>query len=71
MKDEQTNLILRIPLNLKKMLDSCALEADLTTSQLVRGLIRDYVKKNYVGDLWQDEKPKKRGRPPQKNKHEV
>lgn len=64
--EEQTNLILRLPVQLKKMLDSCSAEADLTTSQLVRGLIRDYVKKNYVGDLWQEEKPKKRGRPPKK-----
>lgn len=66
MNEPQTNLIIRIPTTLKQMLDSCSAEADLTTSQLVRSLIRDYVKKNYVGDLWQEEKPKKRGRPPKK-----
>lgn len=54
-----TNLIIRIPVALKQMLESCAAEQDLTSSQVVRGLIRDYVKKNYVGDLFVEEKPKR------------
>lgn len=53
-----TNLIIRIPVALKQMLESCSAEQDLTSSQVVRGLIREYVKKNYVGDLFMKEKPK-------------
>lgn len=60
MDEPMTNLIIRIPVQLKKMLDSCSSEADLTTSQVVRSLIRDYVKKNYVGDLFVEEKPRKK-----------
>lgn len=58
-KEPMTNLIIRIPVALKQMLESCASDQDLTSSQVVRGLIRDYVKKNYVGDLFVQEKPKK------------
>lgn len=59
-KEPMTNLIIRIPEQLKKMLESCADEQDLTSSQIVRKLIRDYVKENYIGDLFAEEKPKKR-----------
>lgn len=55
-----TNLIIRIPEQLKRMLESCADEQDLTSSQIVRKLIRDYVKENYIGELFAEEKPKKR-----------
>lgn len=58
-KEPMTNLIIRCPVALKQMLDSCAQEQDLTSSQVVRALIRDYVKKNYVGDLFVEEKPKR------------
>ena len=50
--EPMTNLIIRIPEQLKMMLQSCADEKDLTSSQIVRGLIRDYCKANYVGDLF-------------------
>ena len=60
MKEPMTNLIIRIPEQLKRMLESCAIEQDLTSSQIVRKLIRDYVKDNYIGDLFAEEKPKKR-----------
>lgn len=59
-KEPMTNLIIRIPEQLKKMLESCADEQDLTSSQIVRKLIRDYVKENFIGDLFANEKPKKR-----------
>lgn len=42
------------------MLESCAIEQDLTSSQIVRKLIRDYVKDNYSGDLFAIEKPKQK-----------
>lgn len=58
-KEPMTNLIIRIPVAMKQMLESCAAEQDLTSSQIVRGLIREYVKKNYAGDLFVTEKPKK------------
>lgn len=60
MKEPMTNLIIRIPEQLKKMLERCADEQDLTSSQIVRKLIRDYVKENYIGELFAEEKPKKR-----------
>lgn len=59
-KEPMTNLIIRIPEQLKRMLESCADEQDLTSSQIVRKLIRDYVKENYIGELFAEEKPKKR-----------
>lgn len=59
-KEPMTNLIIRIPEQLKRMLESCADEQDLTSSQIVRKLIRDYVKENFIGDLFANEKPKKR-----------
>jgi len=59
-KEPMTNLIIRIPVQLKTMLESCAQEQDLTSSQIVRSLLRDYVKKNYVGDLFTEEKPRKK-----------
>lgn len=61
LEEPMTNLIIRIPVNLKQMLESCAREKDLTSSQIVRGLIRDYTKKEFVGDLFMGEaKPKKK-----------
>ena len=59
-KEPMTNLIIRIPEQLKRMLESCAIEQDLTSSQIVRKLIRDYVKDNYSGDLFAIEKPKQK-----------
>jgi hypothetical protein len=59
-KDPTTNLIIRIPVQLKAQLESCAIDADLTSSQVVRKLIRDYVAKNYQGDLFIDVKNKKK-----------
>lgn len=59
-KEPMTNLIIRIPEQLKRMLESCATEQDLTSSQIVRKLIRDYVKDNYIGDLFAEEKPKRK-----------
>ena len=45
-----TTLILKIPRDLKEMLDKCARNSDLSTAQVVRSLIRDYVKENYKDD---------------------
>ncbi len=59
-KEPTTNLIIRIPVQLKAQLESCATDADLTSSQVVRKLIRDYVAKNYQGDLFIDIKNKKK-----------
>ena len=62
-KEPTTNLIIRIPVHLKAQLESCAADADLTSSQIVRKLIREYVEKNYQGDLFMDvkQKTKKKG----------
>ena len=57
--EPMTNLIIRIPERLKMMLQSCADEQDLTASQIVRGLIRDYCKANYIGDLFVEQTKKK------------
>lgn len=59
-EEPKTNLIIRIPVALKMQLESCAADADLTASQVVRSLIREYVKKNYSGDLFAQEKKKRR-----------
>lgn len=59
-KEPMTNLIIRIPERLKMMLQSCADEQDLTSSQIVRKLIRDYCKANYVGDLFVETVKKKK-----------
>lgn len=58
-KEPMTNLIIRIPVAMKQMLESCAYDQDLTSSQVVRSLIREYVKKNYAGDLFVQEKPRR------------
>ncbi len=60
MNENTTTLIVRIPVGLKRMLESCAEEKDLTSSQIVRNLIREYCKKNYVGDLFAQESSKKK-----------
>ena len=59
--ENDATLLLKLPKGLKLALESCAADADLSTNQLIRKLIRDYVAKNYTGDLFRVEKtPKKR-----------
>lgn len=53
MEKENTVLIIRIPVMLKKQLEKCALNSDLTSSQEVRKLIREYVRKNLDNELIQ------------------
>ena len=57
--ENDAQLLLKMPKCLKLALDSCAQDLDLSTSQLVRKLIRDYTDKNYKGDLFAQEKKKK------------
>ena len=57
--ENDAQLLLKMPKGLKLALDSCAQDLDLSTSQLVRKLIRDYTDKNYKGDLFAQEKMKK------------
>jgi hypothetical protein len=57
--EKDAQLLLKMPKGLKLALDSCAQDLDLSTSQLVRKLIRDYTDKNYKGDLFAQEKKKK------------
>lgn len=57
--ENDTQLLLKLPKGLKMALESCAQDLDLTTSQLVRKLIRDYTDKNYKGELFAQEKKRK------------
>ena len=57
--ENDAQLLLKMPKGLKLALDSCAQDLDLTTSQLVRKLIRDYTDKNYKGELFAQEKKRK------------
>lgn len=57
--ENDVQLLLKLPKGLKMALESCAQDLDLTTSQLVRKLIRDYTDKNYKGELFAQEKKRK------------
>jgi hypothetical protein len=58
--ENDAQLLLKLPKGLKMALESCAQDLDLTTSQLVRKLIRDYTDKNYKGELFAQEKKKRK-----------
>lgn len=61
MADEpMTNIIIRVPVGLKRMMESCAKDADQTVSQILRAFMRDYTKKNYKGDLFAAETEKRK-----------
>ena len=53
--ENDAKILLKLPKGLKIAVDSCAEDLDLTTSQLIRKLIRDYTDKNYKGDLFAKE----------------
>ena len=57
--ENDAQLLQKLPKGLKMALESCAQDLDLTTSQLVRKLIRDYTDKNYKGELFAQEKKRK------------
>ena len=57
--ENDAQLLLKLPKGLKMSLESCAQDLDLTTSQLVRKLIRDYTDKNYKGELLTKKKKRK------------
>lgn len=58
--ENDATLLLKLPKGLKLAIESCAADEDLTTSQLIRKLIRNYVDKNYTGnDLFKTEKKRK------------
>ena len=57
--ENDAQLLLKLPKGLKMALESCTQDLDLTTSQLVRKLIRDYTDKNYKGELFAQEKKRK------------
>lgn len=61
MKNDAT-LLLKLPKDLKSALESCADDIDLSTNQLIRKLIRDYVGTHYVGDLFYQERPRKKAK---------
>lgn len=56
--ENDAKILLKLPKGLKIAIDSCAEDLDLTTSQLIRKLIRDYTDKNYKGDLFAQDKKK-------------
>ncbi len=58
--ENDATLLLKLPKGLKMALESCAADADLSTSQLIRKLIRDYVQNNYTGDLFKEERPRRK-----------
>jgi len=58
--ENDAQILLKLPKGLKMALESCAQDLDLTTSQLVRKLIRDYTDKNYKGELFAQEKKKRK-----------
>jgi len=60
--ENDATLLLKLPKGLKLALESCAADVDLSTNQLIRKLIRDYVGKNYVGDLFKEERPRKKSK---------
>ncbi len=57
--ENDAQLLLKLPKGLKMALESCAQDLDLTTSQLIRKLIRDYTDKNYKGELFAQEKKRR------------
>lgn len=58
--ENDATLLLKLPKGLKLAIENCAADEDLTTSQLIRKLIRNYVDKNYTGnDLFKTEKKRK------------
>lgn len=58
--ENDAQILLKLPKGLKMALESCAQDLDLTTSQLIRKLIRDYTDKNYKGELFAQEKKKRK-----------
>jgi metal-responsive CopG/Arc/MetJ family transcriptional regulator len=48
---EETTLNLRLPADLKKSFDAACKANDQTSSQIIRAMIREYVKKKAQGDL--------------------
>ena len=60
--ENDATLLLKLPKGLKLAIESCAADEDLTTSQLIRKLIRNYVDKNYTGDLFAGTSKKKSGK---------
>lgn len=48
---EEKLMTLRVPADLKKAFDMACKQNDLSASQVLRTLMRDYAKKNAQGDL--------------------
>lgn len=51
-KESESRLVLRLPQITKNQLETIAKKKDLTVSQIVRKLIREYVEKNYEQELF-------------------
>lgn len=60
--ENDATLLLKLPKGLKSAIESCAADIDLSTNQLIRKLIRDYVAKNYIGDLFREERPRRKSK---------
>ena len=52
MTDDNARIVLRLPQATKNQLETIAKKKDLTVSQIVRKLIREYVEKNYEQELF-------------------
>ena len=50
--DLESRLVLRLPLETKQQLETIAKKKDLTVSQIVRKLIREYIENNYDQELF-------------------
>ena len=50
--ENDAQILLKLPKGYKIAIESCAADEDLTTSQLIRKLIKNYIDKNYKGDLF-------------------
>lgn len=59
-EEKTVQLLVKLPESMKTALDACAKAQDLTTSQVLRQLIREYVNKNYQQDLFSEKKPRKK-----------
>lgn len=51
MKEETTTVTIRLPVSLKRLLDSVCEQNDITPTQVLRACVRDYVARNQQGDL--------------------
>lgn len=49
--EEKATINLRVPADLKRVFEDACTRNDQTASQVIRAMMREYVKKNAQGDL--------------------